>query len=96
MGGNGLHQKVDSGKINNETYLIDINMLGIPKMTSVYVIKGKKLTLIDGGTSTQAQGLIKSLKNYGLFPLDYIIITHAHWDHCQAVPAIIKEHSGRN
>ena len=90
-----MKQKVEPGKINENTYLIDINMLGIAKMTSIFVVKGGKTALIDGGTSTEAQGIIKSLKDLGLLPVDYIIISHAHWDHHQAVPALLEEMSGK-
>lgn len=31
------------------------------------------------------------MKSLELLPLDYIVITHNHWDHNQAVPAILEE-----
>jgi len=30
-----------------------------------------------------------------LLPVDYIIISHAHWDHHQAVPALLEEMAGK-
>ncbi|MDH5702086.1 MAG: MBL fold metallo-hydrolase [Candidatus Bathyarchaeota archaeon] len=90
-----MKQKVEPGKINENTYLIDINMLGMAKITSMFVVKGRKTALIDGGTSSEAQGIIKSLRDFGLLPVDYIIISHSHWDHHQAVPALLKEMSGK-
>jgi glyoxylase-like metal-dependent hydrolase (beta-lactamase superfamily II) len=90
-----VRQKVEPGKINQNTYLSDINMLGIAKLTSIFVVKGGKTALIDGGTSFEAQEIIKSLKDFGLLPVDYIIICHSHWDHHQAVPALLEEMSGK-
>jgi len=90
-----MKQKVGPGKINENTYLIDVNMLGMAKITSMFAVKGEKTALIDGGTSSEAQGIIKSLKDFGLLPVDYIIISHAHWDHHQAVPALLEEMSGK-
>jgi glyoxylase-like metal-dependent hydrolase (beta-lactamase superfamily II) len=90
-----MKQKIEPGKINENTYLIDVNMLGIAKVTSIFAVKGGKTALIDGGTSPEAQGIIKSLRDCGLLPVDYIIICHSHWDHHQAVPALLKEMSGK-
>jgi glyoxylase-like metal-dependent hydrolase (beta-lactamase superfamily II) len=90
-----MKQKVEPGKINENTYLIDINMLGMAKITSMFAVKGGKTALIDCGTSSEAQIIIKSLKDFGLLPVDYIIISHAHWDHCQAVPALLEEMAGK-
>jgi len=53
-----MKQKVESGKINENTYLIDINMLGMAKITSMFAVKGGKTALIDGGTSSEAQIII--------------------------------------
>jgi len=90
-----MKQKVEPGKINEDTYLIDINMLGLPKITSMFAVKGGKTALIDGGTSSEAQEIIKSLKDFDLLPVDYIIISHTHWDHHQAVPALLEEMTGK-
>ena len=90
-----MKQKVEPGKINENTYLIDVNMLGMTKITSMFAVKGRKTALVDGGTSSEAQGIIKSLRDFDLLPVDYIIISHSHWDHHQAVPALLEEMSGK-
>jgi len=90
-----MKQKIEPGKINKNTYLIDVNMLGLEKITSMFAVKGRKTALIDGGTSSEAQEIIKSLKDFGLLPIDYIIISHSHWDHHQAIPALLEEMSNR-
>lgn len=91
-----MKQNIEPGKINEDTYLIDIKMLGMPRNTSIFAVKSGKTALIDGGTSTDAEGIIQSLKDFGLLPVDYIIISHAHWDHYQAVPALLEEMSGKD
>jgi len=90
-----MKQKKEPGKINKNTYLIDVNMLGMEKITSMFAVKGRKTALIDGGTSSEAQEIIKSLKDFGLLPVDYIIISHSHWDHHQAIPALLEEMSSK-
>ncbi len=80
------------GKINNDTTLIDVTMLGVPKITAIYLVEsdGKKC-LIDGGTKTEARHILKQLEKFNAFPPDMIIITHSHWDHTQAIPRIRKK-----
>ena len=90
-----MKQKIEPGKINKNTYLIDVNMLGMKKITSMFAVKGGKTALIDGGTSSEAQEIIKSLKAFNLLPVDYIIISHSHWDHHQAIPALLEEMSSK-
>ncbi|MFQ6127243.1 MAG: MBL fold metallo-hydrolase [Candidatus Heimdallarchaeota archaeon] len=90
-----MKQKIEPGKINENTYLIDVNMLGMAKITSMFAVKDGKTALIDGGTSSEAQEIIKSLKDFGLLPVDYIVISHSHWDHHQAVPVLLEEMSGK-
>lgn len=92
-----MKQKFESGKIHDDTYLIDIGiMIDWPRVTSIYAVKSEKTVLFDGGTSFGAQGIIKSLKEFDLLPLDYVVISHSHWDHHQAIPAILREMTGRN
>lgn len=76
----------EEGKINEETTLIDIKMFGVPSITAIYLIESGKKCLIDGGTHTEARKILRQLKELNAFPPDMIIITHSHWDHCQAIP----------
>ncbi|MFX0000950.1 MAG: MBL fold metallo-hydrolase [Candidatus Hodarchaeota archaeon] len=76
----------EEGKINGDTTLIDIRMFTVPNITAIYLIESGKTCLIDGGTHTEARKILKQLKVLNKFPPDMIIITHSHWDHCQAIP----------
>ena len=79
------------GKINKDTTLIDVEMWGQKGLCAMYLIESGKKCLIDGGISNQAQYLINFLEERNAFPPDIIIITHAHWDHTQAIPAFRKK-----
>jgi len=76
------------GKVNEHTELIDLGMYGFRGITALYLIEGKKRCLIDGGTRTEAGRLIKTLRAMGAFPPDMVIVTHPHYDHAQAIPAM--------
>jgi glyoxylase-like metal-dependent hydrolase (beta-lactamase superfamily II) len=79
-----------TGKINENTTLIDIGMFGVSGTSAIYLIEDEKKCLIDGGTRTEAKRLIKMLKERNAFPPDLVIVTHSHYDHTQAIPAMRK------
>jgi glyoxylase-like metal-dependent hydrolase (beta-lactamase superfamily II) len=78
------------GKINNDTTMIDINMMGVPGVTAMYLIESGKKCIIEGGTHTENRKIVRQLKDLNFFPPDMIIVTHSHWDHTQAIPLIMK------
>ncbi len=84
------------GKINEDTWLIDIGMLGVYGVTAVYLIRGERTCLIDAGTRSEAPRLIKLLKALDAFPPDVVIITHPHYDHAQGLPVLQREASRVN
>ena len=81
----------EEGRINRDTTLIDVEMLGQRGILAMYLIESGKKCLIDGGLSNQAQYLMGFLEKSDAFPPDIIILTHAHWDHTQAIPALRKK-----
>ena len=81
----------ETGKINDNTSLIDIGMMGVAGVTAMYLIEDEKKCLIDGGTRTEAKRIINTLKEMKAFPPDIIIVTHSHWDHTQAIPTLRRE-----
>ncbi len=81
----------ETGKINANTALIDIGMMGVSGVTAMYLIEDEKKCLIDGGTRTEAKRIINTLTEMNAFPPDMVIVTHSHWDHTQAIPALRKE-----
>lgn len=73
-------------RLNKNTFLIDYGLFGILGGGAVYLVEGgEKRCLIDAGTHKEASRIYKVLKELGAFPLDIIILTHSHWDHCQGV-----------
>jgi glyoxylase-like metal-dependent hydrolase (beta-lactamase superfamily II) len=80
------------GKFNDNSYLIDGLIFRLPKQLAVYVIenKGKKL-MIDTGVGLAATKILKKLKEYNLFPIDKLLLTHSHWDHVQGYNKLKKQ-----
>jgi len=84
------------GRINDNTTLLDIGMLGVYGITAVYLIRGDKKCLIDAGTHPEAPRLVKMLRELDAFPPDFIVVTHPHWDHAQGIPRLRREASGQH
>ena len=76
------------GKINENTTLVDIGMEDVYGMTAVYLVRGDRKCLIDGGTRHEAPRLMKMLSELDAFPPDLIVVTHPHWDHAQGIPLL--------
>ncbi|MCL2663913.1 MAG: MBL fold metallo-hydrolase [Oscillospiraceae bacterium] len=47
--------------------------------------------LIDGGTTTNANSIIRYLRSHDVTTIDYLVATHPHADHIGGLPAIINE-----
>ncbi len=74
------------GKFGNNYYLIDGMTMGLPKFLSIYVIENNGMRLmIDVGETIKARKIIKKLKDFGLYPIHKIVLTHSHWDHAQGI-----------
>ncbi|MHA1193254.1 MAG: MBL fold metallo-hydrolase [Promethearchaeota archaeon] len=88
------HFKED-GKFNENSYLIDPEFMKLKGILSIYVIENDGMRmLIDTGEALAARRVVKKLKAMNLFPIHKILFTHAHWDHIQALPRILKQMEG--
>ena len=77
------------GKINENCYLLDGMLMGLPKFLSIYIIENNGMRLmIDAGEAIKARKIVKKLKDFGLYPIDKIVVTHSHWDHTQGITKI--------
>jgi glyoxylase-like metal-dependent hydrolase (beta-lactamase superfamily II) len=76
------------GEINGNTTLIDIGMKDVYGFAAVYLVRGARTCLIDGGTHEEAPRLVELLGELGAFPPDRIVVTHPHWDHSQGIPLL--------
>lgn len=59
-----------------------------------YLIKGEHYALLGGNVAWEVPRLEAQFKHYGIDPgrITYLIISHAHHDHCGAVPYLIKRY----
>ncbi|MHA1669593.1 MAG: MBL fold metallo-hydrolase [Promethearchaeota archaeon] len=79
------------GKFSNNYYLIDGMPMGVPKLLSIYIIENEGMRLmIDVGDALKARANIKKLKDFGLYPIHKIVLSHSHWDHAQGLTKLVK------
>ena len=83
-------------KIDENTFLIELELFGIRGAGAVYFLKADKSCLIDSGTRTEAKNIVKALDSIGSFPPDILILTHSHFDHSQGTPILCREAEKRN
>ncbi len=90
MGGNNM-SLVE--QINSTIFCIDCHDLGREKRTGSYVIKGKKVTLIETSASPSVPYILKGLKelNINCDDIEHIIVTHIHLDHSGGVGLFLQE-----
>ncbi len=69
-------------------------LLGYDMESNVYLLLDEKIILIDTGTGFRHDELIKEIEeNISPDKIDYVILTHEHFDHCGGVKKI-KEGTG--
>ncbi len=57
---------------------------------NIYLVRGEKCALIEGGVSTQFPFLLKQLKYLNISPQDicYLVVLHSHADHMMTFPPL--------
>ena len=65
--------------------------MGMPKFLSIYIIENNGMRLmIEVGETLKVRTIIKKIKDFGLYPIHKIVITHSHWDHAQGLSKMNK------
>ncbi len=65
--------------------------MGLPKFLSIYIVENNGMRLmIDVGEALKARTIIKKLKDFGLYPIHKILLTHSHWDHAQGLSKLVN------
>jgi glyoxylase-like metal-dependent hydrolase (beta-lactamase superfamily II) len=82
-----------SSKITDRVYLIDTLALGNSGTVAAYILKGKKIALVDCGYASSHENVLKGMREIGIQPseIDYIIPTHVHLDHGGAAGHLVRK-----
>ncbi|MCI6277954.1 MAG: MBL fold metallo-hydrolase [Clostridium sp.] len=69
---------------------LKVHFIDVGQGDSILVQFQDKNLLIDAGTRSSSDDLLKYLKGLNLTKLDYVVATHPHEDHIGGMPGIIK------
>lgn len=77
----------------NNIFVIDGKMRGFDKYMSLYVVKGKKIALVDTGERDRYEQVKAQILSLGisLNDISYIFITHGHQDHMGNAAPMVKD-----
>ncbi|MFX1393300.1 MAG: MBL fold metallo-hydrolase [Promethearchaeota archaeon] len=79
------------GKFNENTYLFDGRVMNIPNFLSVYIIENNGLRLmVDTPQEQFVRRFLKKIKEFGIYPIHKIILTHSHFDHISGTGKLKK------
>jgi len=70
-------------RLNDFMYLIDLKPRGFKNFSASYVIKGKRVAIVETGPRLTVENLLAGLKETGIKrkEVDYVVVTHIHIDH---------------
>jgi len=74
------------GKFNENTWLIDGYLFGGKGSLSIYVIENNGTRMmIDASEKAAVPKIIEKLKEFNIYPIHKILLTHSHFDHTDGV-----------
>ncbi len=74
------------GKFNQNTWLIDGYLFGGKGSLSMYVIENNGTRMmIDASEKAGVPKIIEKLKEFNIYPIHKILLTHSHFDHTDGV-----------
>ena len=82
-----------ASRIDANTWLIDAGLYGLAGAAAVYLVRGSERSCLDDAgprvdPATSPGPVVRALERLRLFPPDLVVLTHAHHDHAQGVPAL--------
>jgi glyoxylase-like metal-dependent hydrolase (beta-lactamase superfamily II) len=79
-------------KLEDHVFIIDLETGGVGSFFASYVLRGKKVAIIETGPTTSVPNLVMGLKKLSLKPEDvaYVAVSHIHLDHGGGVGTLLK------
>ena len=69
------------GRVEEVEGLLELTMIDVGQADSFLLIQGDEVALIDCGTRSTGEDVVKHLKSIGITDIDYVFGTHPHDDH---------------
>lgn len=73
----------DIVSVADSIWSVDVEMYGVPALSSVYLVVGDRLAIVDAGTPSSAPVILDAIKKIGRKWEDvaFVIVSHIHVDH---------------
>ena len=79
-------------KLQDHVSMIDLETGGLENFIASYVLKGKKVAVIETGPASSVPNLLQGLKKLGvkLEDISYVAVSHIHLDHGGGVGTLLR------
>jgi glyoxylase-like metal-dependent hydrolase (beta-lactamase superfamily II) len=79
-------------KLEDYLFLIDVQTAGMRNFIASYVLKGRKVAIVETGPTSSVPNLLSALKALGVSLDDvvYVAVSHIHLDHGGGVGTLLK------
>jgi glyoxylase-like metal-dependent hydrolase (beta-lactamase superfamily II) len=79
-------------KLNEYTYLIDLETVGYEGFFASYVLKGEKVAVIETGPTSSIPNLLAGLRKIGIrkSQVSYVMLSHVHLDHAGGAGTLLQ------
>jgi len=79
------------GQFNENTWLIDGHLFGGKGNLSIYIIENNSTRMmIDASEKVAVPKIIEQMKEFNIYPIHKIFLTHSHFDHIDGVHELQK------
>jgi len=79
-------------KLNESTYIIDLETAGYSGFFASYVLKGDKIAIVETGPTSSIPNLVAGLDKLGVKrnQVDYVLLSHIHLDHAGGAGTLLQ------
>jgi glyoxylase-like metal-dependent hydrolase (beta-lactamase superfamily II) len=79
-------------RLNEYTYLIDLETVGYEGFFASYVLKGEKIAVIETGPTSSIPNLLAGLRKIGIREgqVSYVMLSHIHLDHAGGAGTLLQ------
>ncbi|WP_299270009.1 MBL fold metallo-hydrolase [Halorientalis sp.] len=75
-----------------DTYFVDNEMFGTPKMLATYLLDAAKPAILDAGTVSGAERILAAMETVGIDPaaVEHVVVSHVHLDHAAGTARLLE------
>ncbi len=81
-----------STRLDEHLYMIDLKPAGFPQFIASYVVKARKVAVVETGPTVTAPNLLAGLNEIGVDAeeVEYVLVSHIHLDHAGGAGMLLR------